>query len=71
MRKKVEIELDEDLLLEVIRRYQVLDAREAVNLALRALLHEANVADGERRDDEFDEFSDLSAWQPQHHRDSG
>lgn len=71
MRKKVEIELDEDLLLEVIRRYQVLDAREAVNLALRALLNEADSADGDRRDDEFDEFSDLSAWQPQSRRDSG
>jgi hypothetical protein len=41
MRKKVEIEIDVDLIDEAIRRFQYADARE-----------------------EYDEFSDLSAWQP-------
>ncbi|MCV7409555.1 hypothetical protein AWC05_25190 [Mycobacterium florentinum] len=66
MLKKVEIEIDDDLVQEAIRRYHLADAREAVHLALRTLLD----ADA-HRDQEgiYDEFSDLSAWQP--HRDSG
>lgn len=59
MRKKVEIEIDVDLIDEAIRRFQLADAREAVNLALRTLLNEADADDA----DEYDEFSDLSAWQ--------
>jgi Arc/MetJ family transcription regulator len=62
MKKKVEIELDVDLVDEAIRRFHLLDAREAVNLALRTLLNEG---DSVEQDDEYDEFSDLSAWQPQ------
>ncbi|OBH85456.1 type II toxin-antitoxin system VapB family antitoxin [Mycobacterium scrofulaceum] len=61
MRKKVEIEIDVDLIDEAIRRFHLADAREAVNLALRTLLNEA---DADEPAEEYDEFSDLSAWQP-------
>ena len=61
MLKTVEIEIDDDLVQEAIRRFHLADAREAVHLALRALL------DGEQNE-EYDEFSDPSAWQP--HRSS-
>ncbi|BBY39109.1 antitoxin VapB [Mycobacterium mantenii] len=61
MRKKVEIEVDVDLVDEAIRRFQVADVREAVNLALRTLLREG---DSVEQDDDYDEFSDLNAWQP-------
>ncbi|CAM3350478.1 type II toxin-antitoxin system VapB family antitoxin [Mycobacterium colombiense] len=66
MKKKVEIEVDVDLVDEAIRRFHLLDAREAVNLALRTLLHDG---DSVEQDDAYDEFSDLSAWQP--HRNGG
>lgn len=68
MRKKVEIEVDIDLVDEAIRRFHLLDAREAINLALRTLL-----SDGEsvEQDDEYDEFSDLSAWERQRNGGSG
>ena len=69
MRKKVEIELDLDLVQEAIRRYHLGDAREAVHLALRMLLGEPDDAEGERHDSDYDEFSDLSAWEP--HRNNG
>jgi Arc/MetJ family transcription regulator len=62
MRKKVEIEVDADLIDEAIRRFHLLDAREAINLALRTLL---NDGDSVEQDDEYDEFSDLGAWEPQ------
>jgi Arc/MetJ family transcription regulator len=71
MPKKVEIEIEDDLIQEAIRRYHLADAREAVNLALRTLLGERDGADGEHQDDEYDEFSDLSAWQPRGSSDSG
>jgi Arc/MetJ family transcription regulator len=67
MLKKVEIEIDDDLVQEAIRRYHLADAREAVHLALRTLLDDTADANGEQ-DDIYDEFSDLTAWQP--HRDS-
>ncbi|WP_374022925.1 type II toxin-antitoxin system VapB family antitoxin [Mycobacterium sp. HNNTM2301] len=60
MRKKVEIEIDVDLIDEAIRRFRLADAREAVNLALRTLLTEA---DADEPAEEYDEFSDLGAWQ--------
>ncbi|OBH91347.1 type II toxin-antitoxin system VapB family antitoxin [Mycobacterium sp. E2733] len=60
MRKKVEIEIDVDLIDEAIRRFQLADAREAVNLALRTLL---TGADADESGEDYDEFSDLSAWQ--------
>jgi Arc/MetJ family transcription regulator len=68
MLKKVEIEIDDDLVQEAIRRFHVADAREAVHLALRTLL--GDNADGEQ-DDEYDEFSDLSAWEPHRSGESG
>ena len=63
MWKKVEIVVDSDLIQEVISRYRLADARAAVHLALRTLLGETHGAAGEPTDDEYDEFSDLSAWQ--------
>jgi Arc/MetJ family transcription regulator len=66
--KKVEIEVDDDLVNEAIRRFHLADTREAVHLALRTLLGESNPAD--KDDEEYDEFSDPSAWQPRH-RDGG
>ena len=68
MLKKVEIEIDDDLVQEAIRRFHLAGAREAVHLALRTLLGE-NAADV--ADDEYDEFSDLSAWEPRRSSDSG
>jgi Arc/MetJ family transcription regulator len=68
MLKKVEIEIDDDLVQEAIRRFHLADAREAVHLALRTLLGENA---GDVADDEYDEFSDLSAWEPRRSRDSG
>jgi Arc/MetJ family transcription regulator len=62
MLKKVEIEVEDDLVQEAIRRYKLAGPREAVHLALRTLL-------GENADEEYDEFSDLSAWEPR--RSSG
>lgn len=64
MKKRVEIEIDDDLVQEVIRRFHVADTREAVHLALRTLVGESDGADD--HGDEYDEFSDLSAWQPRH-----
>ena len=66
MLKKVEIEVDEDLVQEAIRRYKLADTREAIHLALRTL----STKNG-RRDDEYDEFSDLSAWEPRRNSDGG
>ncbi|MDP7703932.1 MULTISPECIES: type II toxin-antitoxin system VapB family antitoxin [unclassified Mycobacterium] len=71
MLKRVEILLDLDLVDEIIRRYHVADAREAVNLAMRAMLDEADNADPESHDDDFDEFSDLSAWSLHREGDTG
>ncbi len=64
MKKRVEIEIDDDLVQEVIRRFHVADTREAVHLALRTLVGESDAVD--EQGDEYDEFSDLSAWQPRH-----
>jgi Arc/MetJ family transcription regulator len=64
--KKVEIEIDDELVQEAIRRFHLADVREAVHLALRTLLSESDAADQD--DEEYDEFSDLRAWQP--HRDA-
>ena len=68
MKKRVEIEIDDDLVQEAIHRFHLADAREAVHLALRTLLGET--ADGAQQDDEYDEFSDLSAWEPHRSDDS-
>jgi Arc/MetJ family transcription regulator len=69
MKKTVEIEIDDDLVQEAIRRFHVADTREAVHLALRALLGDSDPEDKE--DEEYDEFSDPSAWQPRHDGDGG
>jgi len=71
MRKKVEIEVDVDLVQEAIRRYHLADAREAVHLALRMLLGEPDDSEGEQHHDDYDEFSDLSAWEPRRSSDTG
>ena len=69
MKKRVEIEIDIDLVDEAIRRFHLADAREAVHLALRTLLGEPDADAGQ--DDEYDEFSDLSAWEPKRSGDGG
>jgi Arc/MetJ family transcription regulator len=71
MQKKIEIEIDDDLVEQVIRRYGLHGAREAVHLALRTLLGEDDDANGEQQDDEYDELSDLSAWEPRRSGDTG
>lgn len=63
MLKRVDILVDNDLLQAVIRRYHLADAREAVHLALKALLDEADGSEHEP-EEEYDEFSDPSAWLP-------
>jgi Arc/MetJ family transcription regulator len=61
MLKVVEIEVDEDLVQEAIRRYGLYGRREAVHLALKVLLSETA---GQSPEDEYDEFSDPNAWLP-------
>ncbi|BBZ37466.1 type II toxin-antitoxin system VapB family antitoxin [Mycobacterium conspicuum] len=60
MPKTVAIEIDDDLLQAVIRRYRLLGREQAVHLALRCLL---DSSDGEHlpEEDEYDQFSDLAA----------
>jgi Arc/MetJ family transcription regulator len=69
MKKTVEIEIDDDLVQEAIRRFHLADTREAVHLALRTLLGDTGAED--EQDDEYDEFSDLNAWQPRRSVDGG
>jgi len=69
MKKRVEIEIDDDLVQEAIRRFHLADTREAVYLALKTLLGESDAEN--EQEDEYDEFSDLSAWQPRRSGDSG
>ena len=71
MLRKIEIEIDDDLVQEVIHRYHLADVREAVHLALRTLLKEGDDADSEQEDEEYDEFSDLDAWEPRRSSDTG
>ncbi|MGA8253818.1 MAG: type II toxin-antitoxin system VapB family antitoxin [Mycobacterium sp.] len=61
MLKNVAIEIDDDLVQAVIRKYRLTGRSEAVHLALRNLLSES---DGGHLDDEdeYDEFSDPEAW---------
>lgn len=70
MLRRLEILVDYDLLQEVITRYHLADAREAVHLALNALLDDPNGAQHEPQDDDYDEFSDLSAWDRSQQRNS-
>ena len=60
--KRIDIEVDDDLVQEVLRRYQLGTTREAIHLALRTLL--ADAPESSQQDEEYDEFSDLSAWVP-------
>jgi Arc/MetJ family transcription regulator len=60
-----------DLVQEVVSRYRLADAREAIHLALRVLLGEAHGAAGQLPEDEYDKFSDLSAWQSRRHQENG
>lgn len=71
MKKRVEIEIDDDLVKEAMRRFHLADAREAVHLALRSLVADGDDDDDGQLDPEYDEFSDLSAWEPRHGGDSG
>jgi Arc/MetJ family transcription regulator len=65
---RVEIEVDQTLIDEVIQRYHLRSPREAVNLALRSLLTPYSQADAD--EDEDDPFG-LAALDPHHHRDAG
>jgi Arc/MetJ family transcription regulator len=65
---KVEIEVDQTLIDEVIHRYRLRSPREAVNLALRLLLTADSEADADEGED--DPFG-LAALDPQHRRDAG
>jgi Arc/MetJ family transcription regulator len=65
---KVEIQVDQTLVDEVIRRYHLGSTREAVNLALRSVLTADSEADAD--EDENGPFG-LAALDPQHHRDAG
>ncbi|CAM2988859.1 hypothetical protein BST27_13770 [Mycobacterium intermedium] len=71
MLRRLEILVDSHLLDEVIERYHLLDAREAVHLALNALLADSNDESAEPADEEYDEFSDLSAWDRGRQSNSG
>ena len=71
MLKKVEIDVDFDLVQEVIRRYHLADTRDAVHLALRSLLGETDAPADDQHDGDYDEFSDLSAWEPHRRSDTG
>ncbi|OBJ48443.1 type II toxin-antitoxin system VapB family antitoxin [Mycobacterium sp. 1423905.2] len=64
MRKRVEFEIDTDLVDEVIRRFHLADTREAVHLALKALLDQTEDPQHLSDEEEYDEFSDLNAWVP-------
>jgi Arc/MetJ family transcription regulator len=65
---KVEIEVDQTLIDEVIHRYHLRSPREAVNLALRSLVTTDPEADAD--DDEDDPFG-LAALDPHRARDAG
>jgi Arc/MetJ family transcription regulator len=71
MLKKVEIEVDDELVREVIRRYHVLDTQGAVHLALRSFLGLAGEGNTSNPDEEFDEFSDPKAWARPSRSDDG
>ncbi|GAB3037995.1 type II toxin-antitoxin system VapB family antitoxin [Mycobacterium bourgelatii] len=71
MLRRLEILVDSHLLDEVIERYHLADAREAVHLALNALLADSSGDSAEPAQEEYDEFSDLSAWDRSRQRNSG
>ena len=65
---KVEIEVDQTLIDEVIHRYRLRSPREAVNLALRSLITADSEADAD--DDEDGPFG-LAALDPHRTRNAG
>jgi Arc/MetJ family transcription regulator len=65
---KVEIEVDQTLIDEVMHRYRLHSAREAVNLLLRSVL--TADSEGDADDDEDDPFG-LAAPDPHPRRDAG
>lgn len=69
---KVEIEVDQTLVDEVIRRYHLRSVREAVNLALRTLVSQSLEDEVESPvDEEEDDPFDLGALNPQRSRHAG
>lgn len=66
---KVEIEVDQTLVDEVMYRYHLRSTREAVNLALRSMLNADAAADAEDQDED-DPFG-LGALHPHQHRHAG
>ncbi|GFG63278.1 hypothetical protein MKUB_07680 [Mycobacterium kubicae] len=70
MRKRVEFEVETDLVDEVIRRFHLADTREAVHLALKALIDQTEDPEHPSDEDEYDEFSDLNAWVPRRDEDA-
>jgi Arc/MetJ family transcription regulator len=68
--EKMQIEIDEALINEVVRKFHLHGAREAVNLALRNLLGEPVASDTPLGDEEFDEFSNLDALRPHRRSES-
>jgi Arc/MetJ family transcription regulator len=69
MQKTVAIEIDDDLVEAVIRKYRLAGRSEAVHLALRSLLSESD--GGHLDEDEYDEFSDPAAWRRRPQGDTG
>jgi Arc/MetJ family transcription regulator len=67
---KVEIEVDQTLVDEVMRRYHLGSVREAVNLALRVLVNGTGSASAPAEEKEDDPF-DLGALHPQRSRNTG
>jgi Arc/MetJ family transcription regulator len=67
---KVEIEVDQTLVDEVMRRYHLRSVREAVNLALRVLVHGCGSASSPADEEEDDQF-DLAALHPHRSRNTG
>ncbi len=67
MQKTDLIQVNDDLVREAVRRYRLASDQEAVYLALRTLLGDAEYSPA---DDEYDEFADLGALQPRRNSDS-
>jgi Arc/MetJ family transcription regulator len=71
MLKRFEVLIEESLVRGVINKYHLADAREAVHLALKALLDDAAEVEHEPADEDYDEFTDLSAWRLHRSSDPG
>ncbi|ORV14850.1 type II toxin-antitoxin system VapB family antitoxin [Mycobacterium celatum] len=68
---KVEIEIDQTLVDEVIRRYHLRSAREAVNLALRTLVNSSAAPEPSPDAQEEEDPFDLGALNPRGSRSTG